>query len=197
MQAIQEATVQVLLQVGPERLTTVGVARRAGVSVGTLYQYFSNKDALLYAVIDAKMEHVTQQSAAACKASHGLPLDVMAEHLVNRFVDAKLAYRAVSVVLYPLSSRLEVQTVVERHMRRMESSIEAMLLSLPVCSTAQAEAVAQTFPGVLAGTMRAVIEGGSSDAAIARVRTQLVVLGQAYFRAALSAPVDAARQTVK
>src|SRR4051794_24665457 len=40
--AILEATVQVLLQVGKERLTTTRVAARAGVSVGTLYQYFPN-----------------------------------------------------------------------------------------------------------------------------------------------------------
>lgn len=45
--AILEATVQVLLEVGKERLTTTRVAHRAGVSVGTLYQYFPNKSALL------------------------------------------------------------------------------------------------------------------------------------------------------
>ena len=37
--AILEATIQVLLHVGKERLTTTRVASRAGVSVGTLYQY--------------------------------------------------------------------------------------------------------------------------------------------------------------
>ena len=36
--AIIEATIQVLLRVGKERLTTTRVAERAGVSVGTLYQ---------------------------------------------------------------------------------------------------------------------------------------------------------------
>lgn len=40
MNAILEATIQVLLHVGKERLTTTRVASRAGVSVGTLYQYF-------------------------------------------------------------------------------------------------------------------------------------------------------------
>ena len=49
VEAISEATIQVLLAVGLDRLTTTRVAERAGVSVGTLYQYYPNKQALLYA----------------------------------------------------------------------------------------------------------------------------------------------------
>ena len=48
--AILEATVQVLVQQGGDRLTTTRVAERAGVSVGTLYQYYPNKVALTEAV---------------------------------------------------------------------------------------------------------------------------------------------------
>ena len=49
--AILEATIQVLLSIGKEQLTTTKVALRAGVSVGTLYQYFPNKSSLLQAVL--------------------------------------------------------------------------------------------------------------------------------------------------
>lgn len=48
--AILEATVQVLVQQGADKLTTSRVAERAGVSVGTLYQYYPNKAALIEAV---------------------------------------------------------------------------------------------------------------------------------------------------
>ncbi len=43
VEAISEATIQVLLRHGAERLTTTWVAERAGVSVGTLYRYDPNK----------------------------------------------------------------------------------------------------------------------------------------------------------
>ncbi|MCU0633589.1 MAG: TetR/AcrR family transcriptional regulator [Gemmatimonadaceae bacterium] len=48
--ALLDATIQVLRAVGHARCTTTRVADAAGVSVGTLYQYFPNRDALLYAV---------------------------------------------------------------------------------------------------------------------------------------------------
>jgi hypothetical protein len=54
--AIFEATVQVLLAVGYCKMTTTRVAERAGVSVGTLYQYFPNRRALIAAVIERHLE---------------------------------------------------------------------------------------------------------------------------------------------
>lgn len=50
--AIVEASTQVLLDCGYDRFTTARAADRAGVSVGSLYQYFPNKAALASAVID-------------------------------------------------------------------------------------------------------------------------------------------------
>jgi AcrR family transcriptional regulator len=50
--AILEAARIVLAESGPEALTTVNVAQRAGVSVGSLYQYFAGRDALLFAVFE-------------------------------------------------------------------------------------------------------------------------------------------------
>lgn len=46
--AILEAAVQVLLREGAPRFTTARVAERAGVSVGSVYQYFPNKAAILF-----------------------------------------------------------------------------------------------------------------------------------------------------
>jgi AcrR family transcriptional regulator len=46
--AILEAAVQVLSEEGAHRFTTPRVAEKAGVSVGSLYQYFPNKAAILF-----------------------------------------------------------------------------------------------------------------------------------------------------
>ncbi len=46
--AILEAAVRVLVRDGARRFTTARVAERAGISVGSLYQYFPNKEAILF-----------------------------------------------------------------------------------------------------------------------------------------------------
>lgn len=46
--AILEAAVHVLREQGAQKFTTARVAERAGVSIGSLYQYFPNKAAILY-----------------------------------------------------------------------------------------------------------------------------------------------------
>ncbi len=53
--ALVEATGQVLEKEGYERITTTRVADRAGVSVGSLYQYFPGKEALIAAFIERRL----------------------------------------------------------------------------------------------------------------------------------------------
>jgi AcrR family transcriptional regulator len=50
--AILTAAAHILVANGYDRTTTARVARRAGVSVGSLYQYFPNKEALIAALIE-------------------------------------------------------------------------------------------------------------------------------------------------
>ena len=54
--ALFEASIQVLLAVGYRKFTTTRVAERAGVSVGSLYQYFPNRQALITAVIERYLD---------------------------------------------------------------------------------------------------------------------------------------------
>jgi AcrR family transcriptional regulator len=54
--AILEATVQVLDREGLDAATTTRIAEVAGVSVGSLYQYFSHRDAILNALQDREFE---------------------------------------------------------------------------------------------------------------------------------------------
>src|ERR1700753_2375960 len=105
--AILDATLQVLLRAGRDALTTTRVAARAGVSVGTLYQYFPNKNALLQAVLRRHLDGVTEAVEKVCRQQHGQRLGAMACALVDGFLDAKMKDPKSSVALYSLSSDVD------------------------------------------------------------------------------------------
>jgi AcrR family transcriptional regulator len=67
--AIFEATIQVLLVEGLGRLTTTKVAKRAGVSVGTMYQYYPHKQAVLYAVLDRHLAMIRDAMEETCRST--------------------------------------------------------------------------------------------------------------------------------
>jgi AcrR family transcriptional regulator len=105
--AILEATIQVLLQVGKEQLTTTRVASRAGVSVGTLYQYFPNKTALLQAALKRHMDKVANAIELVCKKQQGRTLRQMVTALITVFLQAKMRDAKTSVALYSVSSDVD------------------------------------------------------------------------------------------
>ncbi|MBV8105193.1 MAG: TetR/AcrR family transcriptional regulator [Hyphomicrobiales bacterium] len=87
--AIFEASIQVLLLVGYSKLTTSCVAERAGVSVGTLYQYFPNRQALIRAVLERYLAEMSASIETECRALQGRSLDETAAGLVDAFIAAK------------------------------------------------------------------------------------------------------------
>ncbi len=64
VEAILEAAAQVFEAMGYARGTTDRIAARAGVSVGSLYQYFPNKDAILVALAERHVEQGTRLARA-------------------------------------------------------------------------------------------------------------------------------------
>jgi len=69
VEALLDATARVLCQSGYDGLTTNKVAAAAGVSVGSLYQYFPGKDALVIALL---LRHADHQHAAFQRALLGV-----------------------------------------------------------------------------------------------------------------------------
>ena len=67
VQLILEATQRLLDKGGLEALTTNAIAASAGVSIGTLYQFFSSKEAILDALADHEVEAIAARVAAAMK----------------------------------------------------------------------------------------------------------------------------------
>src|SRR5215510_14243891 len=86
--ALLEATARVLVKEGYDRASTNRIAEAAGVSIGSLYQYFPSKEALVAAVIDRHMGEMLQlvRDALLEVASH--PVERGVRKLVTVMIDA-------------------------------------------------------------------------------------------------------------
>jgi AcrR family transcriptional regulator len=147
--AILEATIQVLLKVGKERLTTTRVAARAGVSVGTLYQYFPNKAALLQAVLKRHMGEVTSTVEAVCAKQKGQPLEQMATALITAFLAAKMKDIKTSLALYSVSADVDGARIVQQKGVRSNKAIVEMLKSSSGQLTVDPQLAASILQGAL------------------------------------------------
>lgn len=106
VEAIVEAAGQVLTSTGYGRLTTTRVAARAGVSVGTLYQYFGHKDDLIRALGRKKdatfMQAFTATMGQAQAGGGSLALQVqalMSTLLVEKAKEGQLGVAVLDALL--------------------------------------------------------------------------------------------------
>lgn len=60
-----EATARVIVRRGLSKLTTNAIAAECGISIGTVYQYFPNKQALLFAMAEREVNRITSESRMA------------------------------------------------------------------------------------------------------------------------------------
>lgn len=98
---IREAAAQVLLREGYARATTNRIADVAGVSVGTIYQYFTDKDAIFDALIRGEIDGLKQRLAEA-SPDPTVPLADALRDLLSSIIrarpEAPTLYRALEQV---------------------------------------------------------------------------------------------------
>lgn len=88
VEAIIEAATRILARDGWDALNSNAIARIAGVSIGLVYEYFPNKEAIVDVIIDRHLTRGEARLAAvAANAPEQLPLENVVEILVQGFVD--------------------------------------------------------------------------------------------------------------
>ena len=183
VEAILEATTQVLLSVGKERLTTTRVALRAGVSVGTLYQYFPNKSALLQAALKRHLDEVTKAVELVCKEQKGNTLRQMGTALITSFLSAKMKDGKTSVALYSVSSDVDGARIVKQTGVRSNKAIVEMLATAQEPLTKDPQLVASMLQGAMVGVSRRLLESGEAEKQFETLLQELVFFTCAYLEA--------------
>ncbi len=192
VEAILDATIQVLLKIGKERLTTTRVALRAGVSVGTLYQYFPNKSALLQAALKRHMDEITEAIELVCEEQSRRTLREMVTALLTAFLEAKMRDVKISVALYSVSSDVDGAKIVRQMGVRSNRAIARMLSTASEPLMADPQLVASMLQGAMAGVSRRMLESGAAEKEYDSLRGELIFLACAYVDAR-SARISAMR----
>lgn len=187
VEAIFEASIQVLLELGTERLTTTLVAQRAGVSVGTLYQYFPNKQALLQTVLERHLVHVVEAVEAACGQAKGQPVKTMAKSVIDAFIATKMARPDISLALQGVAQEASGAAVVERMTRRSQLALCEMLGTASNARFADLAMISLVLSTALVGPVQAVLAAGAAPAMVEALRGQLTLMISAYLRSAAQA----------
>ncbi|MFO1080421.1 MAG: TetR/AcrR family transcriptional regulator [Reyranellaceae bacterium] len=99
VESIVEAAARILESGGLAALNTNAVAERAGLSVGSLYQYFPSKDALVAALSRRERAMLMAEIVAATEGAAGLSLEATLRRLVRAAIHRQLARPALARIL--------------------------------------------------------------------------------------------------
>jgi AcrR family transcriptional regulator len=159
---IFEATAQVLSDHGETALTTNRIAQRAGVSVGTLYQYFDSKEAIVLAMLarereqcmgtlDLLLANADPASAEPVKSDPRMLLRAFIRRYVEAFGTGAPGRRA----LIRLAWRLDSQQILVQSLREASDRIALHIgrMQHPLLR-APSPAMAFVLTRLLAGTVR-------------------------------------------
>lgn len=86
--ALVEATARILVKEGFDKASTNRIAELAGVSVGSLYQYFPGKEALVAAVIERHRQEIAQTVQSELAEALALPVEKAISKLIAIAVKA-------------------------------------------------------------------------------------------------------------
>ncbi|MGJ5815411.1 TetR/AcrR family transcriptional regulator [Paludibaculum fermentans] len=181
--AILQAAIQVLLQVGKERLTTTRVAHRAGVSIGTLYQYFPNKTALLQAALKRHLAEVVSVVEHECREQQGKTARQMFTALITSFLNAKMRKAKTSVAFYSVSSDIDGAAIAQQMEARVSKAIVRMLSTASAPLNADPQLIADMLQGTMSGVTRRLLESGMPEQRFEILKNELIFLACAYLDA--------------
>ena len=190
--AIFEAAIQVLVADGPTRLTTTRVAERAGVSVGSLYQYYPDKRSLLFGVVHRQIDRVGAAVETACRHLEGQPLAAMTDGLIMAYVAVKTERIDASLALYAVADTMDTAGLVGCMAQRTEAAVAAMFATAPDAWVDDPETVAFMVMAMLCGVARATFERGAVDGIRGTLERRMGAMCQSYLEAAAAKRVQVA-----
>lgn len=131
--AIVEAAAQVLADEGVQALTTKRIAERAGVSIGSLYQYFPSKQAVIFGLVHHQLELDRRHFGSTLAALVGRELRYVLEVVVAEMCTYHHSIAPLLVELLPMLPELQARSIVHAEFESMSEMLRELLRAHRAC----------------------------------------------------------------
>jgi AcrR family transcriptional regulator len=135
IQKILSTTAQLLDQVGQDDLTTILVAKHAGISVGTLYHYFPNKYAIMYTLaeqwVDEMQKAIEELEAEAIEKQS---IKIFVEFSIQRIMKVYLNQKGLLPLVQAMYGVPELQSLDNKHDEIVIKGMARMFARLGISS---------------------------------------------------------------
>lgn len=172
--AILEAAARIVQEDGLHRLTTNRIAERAGVSIGSLYQYFPGKEAILATLIrDMRREMLVDiRRGIDAGKTLGLP------EAVQMLVEASLGHHVRHPKLTELLEVAEAELPMDAETQALKSNMKGLVVAmLEARDVPNAEQTAFDLIAMCHGIVHASIGAGHDDLVRLSTRLRIAVNG--------------------
>ncbi len=88
VEAIIEATTHILVEEGYDKANTNRIAERAGISIGSLYQYFPNKESLVTALMEQHAQEMVELVGTKLDRLFDSPLEIAIPEIITAIIAA-------------------------------------------------------------------------------------------------------------
>jgi len=182
IEVLHEATIQVLLKEGIVKCNTTRIAERAGVSVGSIYQYYPNRDSLLAAVLQRHLDSVAEKIEELCLKYEKTSIRTLISALVDEIILAKLSNPEESKALYAISGERGGLDLSKRMNERMLAAVSNLLESASDIEFDDSRIVAEFVLGAIMGLIRRVLENQITDKVEQVLESHLKLMVVAYLQ---------------
>ncbi|WP_289149481.1 TetR/AcrR family transcriptional regulator [uncultured Salipiger sp.] len=173
-EAVLTAAAQILERDGIAGLNTNAVAERAGVSVGTLYQYFPGKEAIAAELVRRIKAQLLDDLTGALVAAQGRSLREAAQIVLS----ASIRHHARAPELSRELERIEEDLPLDDEVAAITDKVHAGLIGLLAEHALPApEVVARDLTAMSRGMVHAALFAGETDLAQIERRLLPAILG--------------------